>query len=34
MFLVLQNLKKQGLLPLFFRNPADYDKIMPGAQVS
>ncbi|OWT38220.1 aconitate hydratase, mitochondrial [Cryptococcus neoformans Bt1] len=27
------NLKKQGLLPLFFRNPADYDKIMPGAQL-
>lgn len=27
------NLKKQGLLPLFFRDPADYDKILPGAQL-
>ncbi|OCF31069.1 aconitate hydratase, mitochondrial [Kwoniella heveanensis BCC8398] len=25
------NLKKQGLLPLFFTDPADYDNIKPGA---
>ncbi|WWC63048.1 aconitate hydratase, mitochondrial [Kwoniella dejecticola CBS 10117] len=25
------NLKKQGLLPLFFKDPADYDSIKPGA---
>jgi len=28
------NLKKQGLLPLTFSNPADYDKISPSDRVS
>jgi aconitate hydratase len=28
------NLKKQGLLPLTFSNPADYDKIDPSDRVS
>jgi aconitate hydratase len=28
------NLKKQGILPLTFVNPADYDKISPSAKVS
>merc|ERR1712232_1457075 len=28
------NLKKQGLLPLTFKNPADYDKIKPHHRVS
>ncbi|XP_067875538.1 aconitate hydratase, mitochondrial [Heterodontus francisci] len=28
------NLKKQGLLPLTFDNPADYDKVQPDDQVS
>lgn len=28
------NLKKQGLLPLTFANPADYDKIDPADRVS
>jgi aconitate hydratase len=28
------NLKKQGLLPLTFDNPADYDKINPGDKIS
>ena len=27
------NLKKQGLLPLNFKNPADYDKINPDDRV-
>jgi aconitate hydratase len=28
------NLKKQGLLPLTFANPADYDKIQPSDKIS
>jgi len=28
------NLKKQGMLPLTFNNPADYDKINPGDRIS
>lgn len=28
------NLKKQGLLPLTFANPADYDKIRPDDKIS
>lgn len=28
------NLKKQGLLPLHFEDPADYEKILPGDRVS
>lgn len=28
------NLKKQGLLPLTFANPADYDKIQPTDKIS
>lgn len=28
------NLKKQGLLPLTFDNPADYDKIQPSDKIS
>lgn len=28
------NLKKQGLLPLTFANPADYDKIYPNDKIS
>ncbi|KAI8797145.1 aconitate hydratase, mitochondrial-like [Biomphalaria glabrata] len=28
------NLKKQGLLPLTFSNPADYDKIQPSDRIS
>ncbi|KAI8902998.1 aconitase family-domain-containing protein [Globomyces pollinis-pini] len=28
------NLKKQGMLPLTFANPADYDKISPGDKLS
>lgn len=28
------NLKKQGMLPLTFANPADYDKVQPGDKVS
>ena len=28
------NLKKQGLLPLTFDNPADYDKILPTDRIS
>ncbi|KAK7604136.1 hypothetical protein V9T40_004409 [Parthenolecanium corni] len=28
------NLKKQGMLPLTFANPADYDKIQPGDRIS
>ena len=28
------NLKKQGLLPLTFANPSDYDKIQPNDKIS
>lgn len=28
------NLKKQGLLPLTFNNPSDYDKIRPDDKIS
>lgn len=28
------NLKKQGLLPLTFADPADYDKIQPSDRIS
>jgi aconitate hydratase len=28
------NLKKQGMLPLTFANPADYDKISPSDKLS
>lgn len=28
------NLKKQGLLPLTFANPSDYDKIQPTSKIS
>jgi len=28
------NLKKQGVLPLTFENPADYDKIKPEDKIS
>ena len=28
------NLKKQGLLPLTFANPVDYDKIQPTDKIS
>lgn len=28
------NLKKQGLLPLTFSNPSDYDKIQPSDKIS
>jgi len=28
------NLKKQGMLPLTFANPSDYDKIKPGDKIS
>jgi aconitate hydratase len=28
------NLKKQGMLPLTFANPADYDKITPTSKIS
>jgi len=28
------NLKKQGLLPLTFQNPADYDKVQPSDRIS
>merc|ERR1719361_2126178 len=28
------NLKKQGMLPLTFANPADYDKLQTGDRVS
>jgi aconitase A len=28
------NLKKQGMLPLTFQNPADYDKIRPDDKIS
>ena len=28
------NLKKQGLLPLTFQDPADYDKVQPSDRIS
>ena len=28
------NLKKQGMLPLIFADPADYDKVQPGDKIS
>ena len=28
------NLKKQGLLPLTFANPSDYDKVRPDDRIS
>ena len=28
------NLKKQGMLPLTFANPSDYDKVQPGDKIS
>ena len=28
------NLKKQGMLPLTFANPADYDKVQPSDKIS
>ena len=28
------NLKKQGMLPLIFANPSDYDKIQPTDRIS
>jgi len=28
------NLKKQGMLPLTFANPSDYDKIQPADRIS
>lgn len=28
------NLKKQGMLPLTFANPSDYDKIQPTDKIS
>ena len=28
------NLKKQGILPLTFQNPADYDKVLKGDRVT
>lgn len=34
MFLTETNLKKQGLLPLTFADPADYDKIHPVDKLS
>ena len=33
-FLSETNLKKQGMLPLTFANPADYDKIQPTDAIS
>ena len=33
-FFLETNLKKQGLLPLTFANPADYDKIQPDSRIS
>jgi len=32
--IVETNLKKQGVLPLTFANPADYDKIKPDDKIS
>ena len=34
LFLIETNLKKQGILPLTFVNPADYDKITENALIS
>lgn len=28
------NLKKQGMIPLIFADPADYDKVQPGDKIS
>lgn len=28
------NLKKQGMLPLTFADPADYDKVQPSDKIS
>lgn len=33
-FHIETNLKKQGMLPLTFANPADYDKIQPSDKIS
>lgn len=33
-FLTETNLKKQGLLPLTFADPQDYDKIRPDDKIS
>jgi aconitate hydratase len=34
LFILETNLKKQGMLPLTFANPADYDKVRPDDRVS
>lgn len=34
MYLPETNLKKQGLLPLTFVDPADYDKIQPEDKIA
>ena len=34
MFYAETNLKKQGMLPLTFADPADYDKVQPSDRVS
>lgn len=34
LFVAETNLKKQGMLPLTFANPADYDKIAPEDQIT
>ena len=34
MYVSETNLKKQGLLPLTFNNPADYDKIQPTDRIN
>ena len=34
MYLIETNLKKQGMLPLTFADPADYDKVQPSDRVS
>ena len=34
MCLIETNLKKQGMLPLTFADPADYDKVQPSDRVS
>lgn len=34
LFLTETNLKKQGLLPLTFADPKDYDKIRPDDKIS
>ena len=33
-FITETNLKKQGLLPLTFADPSDYDKIQPTDRIS